>query len=93
MWGELFRTNLIFALRGAGAGESAVIARWMASWLVRELAWWWWWWLASVLAAVSFWLLARSEMGRWGSAGPGAPRRGCRGVVPDPRWDRSMTHV
>jgi hypothetical protein len=79
MWG-LFRTNLIFALRGAGASESAVIARWMAFSLVRELAWWWW--LASVLAAVSFWLLARSEMGRWGSAGPSAPRRGCRGVCP-----------
>jgi len=65
MWGEFFRTNLIFALRGFHLGEGAVLAGWLGFWLLRELAWWW---AISVLAAATLWLLSQSPVGRWASS-------------------------
>ena len=65
MWGEFFRTNLIFALRTLGVEDGTVSLAWLGFWLVRELAWWW---SISVLAAAFFYLLSQSEIGRWVSS-------------------------
>jgi hypothetical protein len=61
MWGEFFRINLIFVLRGLEVGEDIVNLAWFGFWLVRELAWWW---SISVLAAATLYYLSQSETGR-----------------------------
>jgi hypothetical protein len=61
MWGEFFRINLIFALRGLEVGENIVNLAWLGFWLVRELAWWW---SISVLATATLYYLSQSETGR-----------------------------
>src|ERR1700730_5889852 len=65
MWGEFFRTNLLFALRSFDAGEDVIQTAWFGFWLARELAWWW---TISVLAAAALYLLSQSEIGRWFSS-------------------------
>jgi hypothetical protein len=76
MWGEFFRTNMIFALRGSGFGETAILAAWLGFWLLRELAWWW---SISVLVALVLGLLRQSESARWLSSSFAR-----RAALPDP---------